>query len=92
MDKVIDKRSDGSIRSFNSWGVDYLQKLPSEKRQELKDYLNKVHNSEPRFTRYGIRYSVGNRFDPADNPYVSDELKKSPYFTKSEQYPEDRYV
>lgn len=91
MDKVIDRRLDGSVRSFNSWGVDYLQKLPLEKQQELKDYLNKVNNSEPRFTRYGIRYSVGKRFDPADNPYISDELKKSPYFTKSEQYPEDRY-
>lgn len=91
MDKVIDKQLDGSIRDFNPWGVDYLQKLPLEKQQELKDYLNKVHNSEPRFTRYGIRYSVGKRFDPADNPYISDELKKSPYFTKSEQYPEDRY-
>ena len=91
MDKVIDRGLDGSIRSFNSWGVDYLQKLPLEKQQELKDYLNKVHNSEPRFTRYGIRYSVGKRFDPADNPFISDELKKSPYLTKSEQYPEDRY-
>ena len=91
MDKVIDRRLDGSVRGFNPWGVDYLQKLPLEKQQELKDYLNKVHNSEPRFTRYGIRYSVGKRFDPADNPYIPDELKKSPYFTKSEQYPEDRY-
>lgn len=91
MDNVIDRRLDGSIRNFYSWGVGNLSKLSSEKRQELKDYLDKVYNSEPRFTRYGIMYSRGERFDPADNPYISDELKKSPYFTKSEQYPEDRY-
>ena len=91
MDEVVHRRLDGSIRDFYSWRVDALQKLPLEKRQELKDYLDKVHNSEPRFTRYGIRYSAGKRFDPADNPYIPDELKKSPYFTKSEQYPEDRY-
>ena len=91
MDNVIDRRLDGSIREFYSWRVGTLSKLSSEKRQELKDYLDKVYNSEPRFTRYGIMYSRGERFDPADNPYISDELKKSPYFTKSEQYPEDRY-
>ena len=91
MGNIIDRRSDGSIREFYSWRVDDLQRLSSEKRQELKDYINKVHSSEPRFTRYGIMYGRGKRFDPADNPYISDELKKSPYFTKSEQYPEDRY-
>lgn len=91
MDKIIDRRLDGGVRSFNPWGVGYLQKLFPKKRQELKDYLDKVDNSEPRFTRHGIRYGGGNRFDPADNPYISDELKKSPYFTKSEEYPTDRY-
>lgn len=91
MDDIIHRRLDGSIRDFYSWRVGTLSKLSSEKRQELKDYLDKVYNSEPRFTRYGIMYGRGKRFDPADNPYISDELKKSPYFTKSEQYPEDRY-
>lgn len=91
MDKVIDRRLDGSIRSFNSWGAHTLSKLSLGKQQELKDYLDKVYNSEPRFTRYGIIYSSGDRFDSADNPYVSNELKKSPYFTKSEEYPTDRY-
>lgn len=91
MDNIIDRRSDGSIRDFYSWRVGTLPKLSSEKRQELKDYLNKVHSSEPRLTTQGIVYGWGNRFDPADNPYISDELKKSPYFTKSEQYPENRY-
>lgn len=91
MDNVIDRSINGSIRSFYSWKVDDLQRLPSEKRQELKDYLDKVYNSEPRYARYGIIYGRGKRFDPADNPYISDELKKSPYFTKSDEYPEDRY-
>lgn len=91
MDNVIDRRLDGSIRDFYTRRVDGLQRLSSEKRQELEDYLVKVYNSEPRFTRYGIIYCRGKRFDPANNPYISDELKKSPYFTKSEQYPADRY-
>ena len=91
MDSIIDRRSDGSVRSFYSWRSGDLQRLPSEKRQELRDYLNKVNNSEPRFTPYGIVYGRGDRFDPADNPYVSDELKKSPYFTKSEEYTDTRY-
>lgn len=91
MDNVIDRRLDGSIGSFYSWGVDTLSKLSSEKRQELKDYLVKVYNSEPRLTGYGIIYGRGNRFDPVDNPFISDELKKSPYFTKSEEYPRSRY-
>lgn len=91
MDSIIDGRRDGSIRGFYTWKVDGLQRLSSEKRQELEDYLDKVYNSEPRFTEYGIIYGRGKRFDPADNPYISDELKKSPYFTKSEGYPKNRY-
>ena len=93
MDDIIHRRLDGSIREFYSWKVTAgnLSKLSAEKRQELRDYLDKVYNSEPRFTRYGVMYGRGDRFDPADNPYISDELKKSPYFTKSEQYPEHRY-
>lgn len=91
MDYVFDRRLDGSIGDFYSWRVDDLQKLPLEKRQELKDYLNKVYNSKPRLTTQGIIYGRGERFDPADNPYISDELKKSPYFTKNEEYSQRRY-
>lgn len=91
MDSMIDRRNDGSIGSFYSWRSRELSRLPSEKRQELRDYLNKVNNSEPRFTPDGIMYGRGDRFDPADNPYVSDELKKFPYFTKSEEYTDTRY-
>ena len=71
MDDIIHRRLDGSIGEFCSWRVGTLSKLSSEKRQELEDYLDKVHNSEPRFTPYGIMYSRGERFDPADNPYTS---------------------
>lgn len=91
MDDIVNRRSNGSIRNFYLWRIDDLQKLPLEKRQELEDYLDKVINSEPRFTGYGIVYGRGKRFDPADNPYISDELKKSPYFTKSEGYTDARY-
>lgn len=91
MNNIVDRDYDGSVRRFYPWGVDDLQKLSSEKRQELRDYLDKVYDSKPVFTPHGVIYGRGNRFDPADNPYISDELKKSPYFTKSEQYPADRY-
>lgn len=93
MDSIIDRRRDGSIRDFYTWKVDGLQRLSSEKRQELEDYLNKVYHSKPVYTSNGIAYDrgYGDRFDPADNPFISDELKKSPYFTKSEGYPKNRY-
>ena len=91
MNNIVGRDYDGSVRRFYPWGVDDLQKLSSEKRQELRDYLDKVYDSKPVFTSHGVIYGWGDRFDPADNPYISDELKKSPYFTKSEQYPADRY-
>lgn len=91
MDNMIDRNNDGSVRSFYPWRSRELSRLPSEKQQELRHYLNKVNNSEPRFTPDGIVYGRGDRFDPADNPYVSDELKKFPYFTKSEEYTDTRY-
>lgn len=92
MDNIIDRYSGDSIRDFNPWGVDTLSKLSSEKRQELKDYVLKLGHSIPRLTYFGIDFKYYNGgFDLADNPFISDELKKSPYFTKSKQYPKDRY-
>lgn len=84
-------RNNGRMINFNSWGVPY--RLPMQERQELADYLRKLDNSIPRLTISGIEYnkSYGDHFDPADNPFISDELKKSPYFTKSEEYPDRRY-
>ena len=91
IDYVVHRRLDGSIEDFYSWRVGALPKLSKEKRDELEDYLDKVHGSEPRLTTQGIIYGRGDRFDPADNPFISDELKKSPYFTKNEEYPKNRY-
>lgn len=92
MDDIVDRRSDGSIGNFYPWEARNLQRLPAEKRQELKDYLNKVRDSKPRLTTQGINFNYyAHDFDPADNPYISDELKKSPYFTKSMEYPDKRY-
>lgn len=90
MKGIVSRNSKGGI--FDIYPYRVPNRFPEHKRQELKDYLGKVSNSEPRLSISGIKYKdYGDRFDPADNPYISDELKKSPYFTKSDEYPEDRY-
>jgi hypothetical protein len=93
MDGLVSKRNDGSINDFHAWRVSDLQRLPMEKRQELSEDLRKASNSIPKLTTFGIVYNkdYGDHFDPADNPFISDELKKSPYFTKNEEYPDNRY-
>lgn len=94
MDIIISRRpSNNEIDYFSSWKVDKFQRLPIEKRQELKNYIDKLRNSEPIYTNYGIHFNFreGVHFDLADNPYISDELKKSPYSTKSMEYPDSRY-
>ena len=92
MDYIINKHQDGSIKGFFISGAYGLQRLSSEKQKELKDYLEKISLSVPDVTTQGIKfdYYIGG-FDPANNPFISDELKKSPYFTKSEEYPNRRY-
>jgi len=91
MNSVVGRYDDGQIRGFYAYGVP--NRLPEQERQELKDYLRKIDYSEPRLTNYGIDYhrGYGEYFEPADNPYISDELKKSPYFTRNEEYPDSRY-
>ena len=93
MGEVVGRRDNGEVTDFYSWRTSYLQRLPMEKRQELSEDLRKAINSIPRFTVFGIVYNkdYGDHFDPADNPFISDELKKSPYFTKNEDYKESRY-
>lgn len=94
MDTIISRRpSNNEIDYFSSWKVDEFQGLPIEKRQELKNYIDKLRNSEPIDTNYGIHFNFreGVHFDLADNPYISDELKESPYATKSMEYPDSRY-
>lgn len=91
MKGIVDRRYDGEV-IFRPWGARNLQRLPAEKQRELEDYLRKFENSTPMLTNNGIDFNYyRNGFNLADNPFVSDELKKSPYFTKSEQYPADRY-
>ena len=83
-------RYDGSIINFNSLHVP--SRLPTQERQELEDYIDKLRSSVPRLTAFGINFNYySDSFDLADNPFISDELKKSPYFTKSEEYPDRRY-
>ena len=89
---IICSRGDSGV-NFYSWRAATLSRLPKEKQLELKFDLNKIENSKPVYTPNGVVYGRGysNRFDPADNPFISDELKKSPYFTKSEEYTDTRY-
>lgn len=91
MEDMITIDNDGQIRNFFSYDVP--NRLPMQQRQELKEYLTKLFRSTPRITTQGIAFNreYGNGFDLADNPFVSDELKKSPYFTKSTEYPDNRY-
>lgn len=91
MKGIVDRRDNGEV-TFRPWGARNLQRLPAEKQQELEDYLRKFENSTPMLTNNGVDFNYyRNGFNLADNPFVSDELKKSPYFTKSEEYPDSRY-
>ena len=92
MKEIVSSRDNGEVTNFYPWEAVNLQRLPAEKQQELEDYLRKISNSNPKLSTSGIdfNYYYGG-FDPADNPLISDELKKSPYFTKSEEYSDSRY-
>lgn len=89
---IISSRDDSGV-NFYSWRAETLSRLPKEKQLELKFDLSRIENSKPVYTSNGVAYGrgYGNRFDPADNPFISDELKKSPYFTKSKEYTDTRY-
>lgn len=91
MKGIVDRRDNGEV-TFRPWGARNLQRLPAEKQQELEDYLRKYENSTPMLTNNGVDFNYyRNGFNLADNPFISDELKKSPYFTKSEEYSDKRY-
>lgn len=90
MKGIVSRRSNGEIFNFYVYGLP--NRLPEHQKQELEDYLRKINSSEPKLTPYGIEYNNrGDHFDPVDNPYISDELKKSPYFTRSGEFFNNRY-
>ena len=91
MEDMISRYDNGQIRKFDEYAIP--SRLPMQQRQELKDYISKLYSSTPRTTTQGIvfNYDYEDGFDLADNPFISDELKKSPYFTKSNEYPLKRY-
>jgi len=93
MEGIINRYSNGEIISFNPWNTSDLQRLSAEKRRELSDHIRTLENSVPKLSPHGITFhnEYGRHLDPASNPFVSDELKKSPYFTKNEEYPVSRY-
>ena len=90
MKGIVSRRSNGEI--FDLYAYNLPNRLPEHKKQELRDYLRKISNSEPRLSMNGIEYNnYGDHFDPVDNPYISDELKKSPYFTRNGEFSNNRY-
>lgn len=89
MKEIVGRYSNGQVRGFYAWNVP--NRLPEQERQELRDYLRKIDHSEPKLTNSGIDFGRRYGIDPADNPFVSDELKKSSYFAKSEEYSDSRY-
>lgn len=90
MKEVVNRYGNGRIGGFCPWNVP--SRLPAQERQELENYIRKLRHSVPRLTTQGVSFNrYGDGFDLADNPLVSDELKKSPYFAKSEEYPDNRY-
>lgn len=90
MKGIVSRKTNGEVFDFYAYNLP--NRLPEHQKQELRDYLRKISNSEPRLSVSGIEYNnSGNHFDPIDNPFISSELKKSPYFTKGEEYPTNRY-
>ena len=91
IESMIARYDNGQIHVFDIYNIP--DRLSESKKQDLKDYLQKLDRSEPRCTYDGFVYHIGynEHFDPADNPYISDELKKSPYFTRNEEFPDKRY-
>ena len=90
MKGIVTRKRNGEI--FDIYPYRLPNRFPEHKKQELRDYLRKINSSEPKLTPYGVAYGrSGDYFDPADNPYISDELKKSPYLIKSGEYSDKRY-
>ena len=90
IEDIVIRDDNGSIIKLNPWNVP--RRFPIQEGEELENYILKLGRSIPRLTDLGIDFKYYNGgFDPADNPYISDELKKSPYFTKSKEYPNNRY-
>lgn len=91
IESMIVRYDNGQIHLFDIYNIP--DRLSESKKQDLRDYLQKLDRSEPRCTYDGFVYHIGynEHFDPADNPYISDELKKSPYFTRNGEFSDKRY-
>lgn len=84
MESIVGRDNNGQIRYFNVYNTP--MRLSRQEEQELSDYLRKVNRDEPKISNRGVWI-----YDADNNPYISDELKKSPYFTRNEEYPDSRY-
>ena len=90
MTEIVSRKSNGEVFGFYSYHLP--NRLPEHKKEELRDYIRKINGSEPKLTPYGIIYNRGGGyFDPIDNPFIPNELKNSPYFTRSDEYSDKRY-
>jgi hypothetical protein len=84
MEDLAYRGSDDQIRYFSAY--DLPTRLSKQERRELAEYIREVNSNEPKLTNRGIMI-----FNADNNPYINDELKKSPYLTKSEEYSDNRY-
>lgn len=90
MKGIVSRKSNGEVFDFYPYNLP--SRFPEHKKQELRDYLRKIDNSEPKLSMSGIKYNNDrDHFDPIDNPFISNELKNSPYFTRSDEYSDSRY-
>lgn len=85
MKSLVYRGFDDQIVRFTPY--DLPTRLSEQERRELANYIREVNRDEPEITNRGVEI-----FDADNNPYITDELKKSPYFTKREEYPDNRYV
>lgn len=84
----------GQVVGFHSYYAGLLsERIGTEKSQELKEYLIKLDNSIPSLTSNGISLNRkwSNHFDVKDNPFLTDEMRKSPFIDKSEEYTDNRW-
>lgn len=92
MESMISRYGNGKISDISPWHMP--SSLSLQDQYDLRKYMKKVRNSVPRLTTQGIEFNrgYGDHFEPVDNPFLTAEQKKSPYFTRNEEYPNNRWA
>lgn len=84
----------GEIINLYSAPYDLRNRMDNDKFNELNGYCHKIRNSKPQLDRdQGLVFGRGwgDKLDIKDNPFLTDEQKKSPYATKDLNYSDRRY-